>query len=88
MEAIVSKYRPRSLADFIGLEHPRAVVTTFAREPYSSAWLFVGPAGTGIIPTSRTRDDFAAFAQGKESSGPGPQGCCAQSMGDDAGEEN
>ena len=44
---LAEKYRPRKLADFIGLEKPRKVLTAFSQRPMSSAWLFVGSPGTG-----------------------------------------
>ena len=47
MLPLVEKYRPKRLADFAGLTGPRAVLSCFAAEPYSAAWLLVGAAGTG-----------------------------------------
>jgi replication-associated recombination protein RarA len=44
---LVEKYRPRTIGDFIGLEKPKRVLSKFAAKPYQSAWLFVGPPGTG-----------------------------------------
>ena len=44
---LAEKYRPRKLADFIGLDKPRKVLTAFSQRPMSSAWLFVGSPGTG-----------------------------------------
>jgi DNA polymerase III gamma/tau subunit len=42
------KYRPRDLADFVGLEKPKKVLTKFAASPFpNAAFLFVGPSGTG-----------------------------------------
>ena len=41
------KYRPRAIGDFIGLDKPRRILSKFATNPYSSAWLFVGAPGTG-----------------------------------------
>ena len=41
------KYRPHSVADFVGLEKPKRILTKFAANPYQSAWLFIGPPGTG-----------------------------------------
>lgn len=47
MTPLVEKYRPRKLTDFIGLAGPRAVFGKLAEDPYPSAWLLVGPPGTG-----------------------------------------
>lgn len=42
------KYRPHDLADFVGLEKPKKVLTKFAASPFpNAAFLFVGPSGTG-----------------------------------------
>jgi len=45
--SLSEKYRPRTIADFAGLEKPRKIITKFADKPYPSAWLFVGPPGVG-----------------------------------------
>jgi DNA polymerase III gamma/tau subunit len=44
---LAEKYRPRKIADFIGLEKQRKVLSAFARRPVSCAWLFLGPSGLG-----------------------------------------
>jgi replication-associated recombination protein RarA len=44
---LAEKYRPRRIADFVGLEKPKRILGKFAANPYQSAWLFVGPPGTG-----------------------------------------
>jgi DNA polymerase III gamma/tau subunit len=42
------KYRPRCLADFVGLEKPKKILSKFADAPFpNTAFLFVGPSGTG-----------------------------------------
>lgn len=41
------KYRPRTVAEFIGLEKQKKILGAFAKKPCSCAWLFVGPSGTG-----------------------------------------
>jgi replication-associated recombination protein RarA len=46
-QPLAEKYRPRKVADFIGLERPKKIVGQFAARPYESAWLFVGPPGVG-----------------------------------------
>jgi replication-associated recombination protein RarA len=46
--SLSEKYRPRDLADFVGLEKPKKVLTKFAASPFpNAAFLFVGPSGTG-----------------------------------------
>jgi replication-associated recombination protein RarA len=40
-------YRPQTLAGFVGLARPRALLSALAKEPYASAWLLVGPSGLG-----------------------------------------
>jgi replication-associated recombination protein RarA len=46
-ESLAEKYRPRAVAEFIGLEKPKKILAKFAAKPYPSAWLFVGPPGVG-----------------------------------------
>lgn len=46
-KALWEKYAPEALADFIGLEKPKAVFANFIKRPFPSAWLFLGPSGTG-----------------------------------------
>jgi len=58
MQPLVEKYKPATLADFAGMERARMVLSKFAAEPYSSAWLLIGPAGTG-----KTTMAFAAAKQ-------------------------
>ena len=41
------KYRPRLIDDFIGLDKPKRLLVKFAANPYQSAWIFIGPPGTG-----------------------------------------
>jgi DNA polymerase III gamma/tau subunit len=46
--SLSEKYRPHTLADFIGLEKPKRVLAKFAERPFpNAAFLFVGPSGTG-----------------------------------------
>jgi DNA polymerase III gamma/tau subunit len=48
--SLSEKYRPHSLAEFVGLEKPKRVLSKFADAPFpSAAFLFVGPSGTGKI---------------------------------------
>jgi DNA polymerase III gamma/tau subunit len=46
-EALTEKYRPRTFDHFVGLEKIRKCMTKLAAQPFQSAWLFVGPSGTG-----------------------------------------
>jgi hypothetical protein len=46
-QCLAEKYRPTRIADFIGLEHPKKVLTAFCKRPASGAWLFAGPSGLG-----------------------------------------
>src|SRR4051812_6636 len=46
-QPLSEKYQPTEIAQFVGLEKPRKILTAFAGNPYPSAWLFVGPSGTG-----------------------------------------
>jgi replication-associated recombination protein RarA len=47
LQPLAEKYRPRTIADFVGLEKPKKIIGRFAAKPYQSAWLFVGPPGVG-----------------------------------------
>lgn len=44
---LTDKYRPKTLGEFVGLEKPRRIFSTFLQRPKPSAWLFVGPPGVG-----------------------------------------
>jgi DNA polymerase III gamma/tau subunit len=46
-QSLAEKYRPKAIAEFIGLEKPKRILSKFAAQPYPSAWLFVGPSGVG-----------------------------------------
>lgn len=46
-QSLAEKYRPHSIAEFIGLDKPRKILAKLAAQPFASAWLFVGPSGTG-----------------------------------------
>jgi Holliday junction resolvasome RuvABC ATP-dependent DNA helicase subunit len=46
-QSLVEKYRPLRIADFIGLERPKKVLSAFCKRPASGAWLFIGPSGLG-----------------------------------------
>ena len=47
MTSLVEKYRPLAIADFVGIAEIKAALTALAKDPYSSAWLFVGGPGLG-----------------------------------------
>jgi putative ATPase len=44
---LTERYRPHTLADFVGLEKPKKLCARLAEKPFESAWLFIGPSGTG-----------------------------------------
>jgi len=46
-QSLAEKYRPRTIAEFVGLDKPKHILAKFAAQPYPSAWLFVGPSGVG-----------------------------------------
>ena len=46
-QSLTEKYRPTRIADFIGLERPKKILSAFLRRPASGAWLFLGPSGLG-----------------------------------------
>src|ERR1700674_2695650 len=45
--SLSEKYRPRTIAEFVGLEKLKKILAKFAGAPYPSAWLFTGPSGVG-----------------------------------------
>jgi replication factor C subunit 2/4 len=46
-QPLSERYAPAAIGDFVGLEKPRKILAKFAEAPYPSAWIFVGPSGTG-----------------------------------------
>jgi replication-associated recombination protein RarA len=46
-QALVAKYEPERLDDFIGVAAPKAVLARLIEDPYESAFLLTGPSGTG-----------------------------------------
>jgi DNA polymerase III gamma/tau subunit len=46
-EPLTEKYRPRKIGDFVGLDRPKKILSNLAAKPFASAWLMVGPSGTG-----------------------------------------
>lgn len=45
--ALTERYRPHVISQFVGLDKPKRVCSKLAAQPFESAWLFVGPSGTG-----------------------------------------
>lgn len=45
--SLTERYRPRTMSAFVGLAKPKALCAKLAANPFPSAWLFVGPSGTG-----------------------------------------
>ncbi len=46
-KSLWEKYAPETLDQFIGLDRAKAVFGSFVRKPFASAWLLLGPSGTG-----------------------------------------
>ena len=46
-QSLSEKYRPRSIDAFVGLDKIKQIMRKLAANPFPSAWLFVGPSGTG-----------------------------------------
>ncbi len=46
-QSLTEKYRPRTFAEFAGMEKQRRILQAFAANPYPTAFLFVGGPGTG-----------------------------------------
>lgn len=44
---LAEKYRPTTIPEFIGLDKVKKILCAFAARPTVSAWVFVGPPGTG-----------------------------------------
>ena len=47
MLRFTEKYQPLTIKNFIGLDKAKKVCARLARDPFDSAWLFVGASGTG-----------------------------------------
>lgn len=45
--SLVDKYRPKTLSDIWGQDEAMSVLTSYARSPYPTAFLFSGETGTG-----------------------------------------
>ena len=46
-KSLAERYQPQTISQFVGLEKAKRILAKFAETPYPSAWLFVGPSGTG-----------------------------------------
>jgi replication-associated recombination protein RarA len=46
-QPLTEKYRPQRIEDFLGLVNVKPAMLNLARAPRPSAWLFLGPSGTG-----------------------------------------
>lgn len=46
-QALAEKYRPETLAGFVGLDKPKRICARLIAKPFPSAWLFLGSSGTG-----------------------------------------
>jgi replication-associated recombination protein RarA len=46
-QPLAEKYRPQRIAEFVGLDKAKRIAAKLAANPFPSAWLFVGPSGTG-----------------------------------------
>lgn len=46
-QPLAEKYRPTRIQDFAGLDKPKRILSKFAANPYTSAWMFCGPSGVG-----------------------------------------
>jgi hypothetical protein len=46
-QPLSEKYRPQKIADFVGLEKAKKIISKLAVNPYQSAWLFLAASGTG-----------------------------------------
>jgi replication-associated recombination protein RarA len=57
---LAEKYRPSTIPEFIGLDKVKKILAAFATRPTVSAWVFVGPPGTG--KTSMAQALCAAIA--------------------------
>jgi replication-associated recombination protein RarA len=50
---LTEQYKPLQINDFVGLEKPKRICSRLARDPFASAYLFVGPSGTGKSTMAR-----------------------------------
>jgi len=45
--SLTEKYRPKTIEEFVGLDKPKQIARKLAANPFPSAWMFIGPSGTG-----------------------------------------
>jgi putative ATPase len=45
--SLTERYRPRQMSEFVGLAKAKTLCAKLAARPFPSAWLFLGPSGTG-----------------------------------------
>ena len=46
-QPLAERYQPQTVSEFVGLDKPKRIMEKFCASAYPSAWLFVGPSGTG-----------------------------------------
>ena len=46
-QSLTEKYRPKTVDEFVGLDKVKKVMRKLIAKPFDSAWLFIGPPGTG-----------------------------------------
>src|SRR3990172_8790061 len=46
-QSLTEKYRPQTIAGFAGIEQAKKMMSKLRDNPFPSAWLFLGPSGTG-----------------------------------------
>lgn len=46
-QQLTEKYAPQTIDDFVGLDKPKKIMQALVANPRPSAWLFLGPSGTG-----------------------------------------
>lgn len=51
------KYRPRRIAEFVGLERPKRIASKFVARPYDCSFLFYGPPGVGKTTMAQAMAD-------------------------------
>ena len=80
-QSLTEKYRPKTVDEFVGLDKVKKVMRKLIAKPFDSAWLFIGPPGTGktcmglaiaaAIPAELPR--VSRRQEARERHAPGPQ---------------